>query len=90
VSAIVVTNPFGHTILNGPMNWGADASLFKVFLIKESISLPFYVDAFNAFNNQGLANPNPTTGETCVQAGTSLCSSSNTPRQLQISAWLNF
>ncbi len=35
-STIDVTNPFGHTVLNGPMNWSADASLFKVFPIKES------------------------------------------------------
>jgi hypothetical protein len=88
--AIDVTNPYGHTVLNGPWNWGADASLFKVFPIKESLNLRINVDAFNVFNNQGLANPSGTTGETCVQAGTSLCSSHNTPRQLQISARLTF
>jgi hypothetical protein len=89
-SAIDVTNPFAHTVLNGPLNWGVDASLFKVFPIKESMSLRVNLDAFNAFNNQGLANPSATTGETCVQAGTSICSSHNTPRQLQISARLTF
>ena len=89
-SAIDVTNPFGHTILNGPLNWGVDASLFKVFSIKESMNLRINVDAFNAFNNQGLANPSATTGETCVQAGTSVCSSHNTPRQIQITARFDF
>jgi len=89
-SAIDVTNPFAHTILNGPLNWGVDASLFKVFPIKESMNLRINVDAFNAFNNQGLANPSATTGETCVQAGTSICSSHNTPRQIQITARFDF
>jgi hypothetical protein len=89
-STIDVTNPYGHTILNGPMNWGVDASLFKVFPITERMNLRINVDAFNAFNNQGLANPSGTTGETCVQAGTSACSSFNTPRQLQISARFTF
>jgi hypothetical protein len=89
-STIDVTNPYAHTILNGPLNWGVDASLFKVFPIKESMNLRINVDAFNAFNNQGLANPSSTTGETCVQAGTTQCSSYNTPRQLQISARFTF
>ena len=89
-STIDVTNPFAHTILSGPLNWGVDASLFKVFPIKDNMNLRINVDAFNAFNNQGLANPSSTTGETCVQAGTTLCSSYNTPRQLQISARLTF
>lgn len=89
-SAINVINPFAHTVLNGPMNWGADASLFKVFPITERVNLRVNVDAFNVFNNQGLGNPSATTGETCVQAGTSACSSHNTPRQLQFTARLNF
>jgi len=89
-STIDVTNPYGHTILNGPMNWGVDSSLFKVFPITERMNLRINVDAFNTFNNQGLANPSSTTGETCVSAGTSACSSYNTPRQLQISARFNF
>jgi hypothetical protein len=89
-STIDVTNPFAHTILNGPLNWGVDASLFKVFPIKESMDLRINMDAFNVFNNQGLSNPSATTGETCVQAGTSVCSSHNTPRQLQISARFSF
>ena len=89
-STIDVTNPYGHTILNGPMNWGVDSSLFKVFPITERMYLRINLDAFNTFNNQGLANPSSTTGETCVQPGTSACSSFNTPRQLQISARFTF
>jgi hypothetical protein len=72
------------------MNWGVDSSLFKVFPITERMYLRINLDAFNTFNNQGLANPSSTTGETCVQPGTSACSSFNTPRQLQISARFTF
>jgi Carboxypeptidase regulatory-like domain len=88
--AIDVTNPFARTVMAGPMNWGADASLFKVFPITERMNLRVNVDAFNVFNNQGLGNPSGTTGETCVQAGTSGCSSHNTPRQLQFTVRLDF
>jgi hypothetical protein len=88
--AIDVTNPYGHTVLNGPMNWSADASLFKVFPIKESLNLRFNVDAFNIFNNQGLPNPSATTGEICTTPGGLGCNSQNSPRQLQFSARLNF
>jgi hypothetical protein len=94
--AIDVTNPYSHTILDGPMNWTVNASLFKVFPIHESMSLRFNVDAFNLFNNQGLGssssnpNPNSTDGTFCYSAGGVGCSSLNTPRQLQLTARLSF
>ncbi|MGH9605891.1 MAG: carboxypeptidase regulatory-like domain-containing protein [Terracidiphilus sp.] len=86
---INVASPFGHTVLNGPMNWGVNASLFKVFPIKENLNVRFNVDAFNLFNNQGLANPSGTTGETCYQAGET-CGSENSPRQIQLSLRIDF
>jgi len=89
-SAIAVSNPFGHTILNGPMNFTASLSLFKVFPLTERVQLRFNVDAFNAFNNQGLNNPNTTDGTVCVTPGGLGCSSHNTPRQLQLTARLTF
>ena len=88
--AIDVTNPYGHTVLRGPMNWSADASLFKVFPLTEAVFLRLNVDAFNVFNNQGLPNPSATDGTTCVTPGGLGCSSSNTPRQLQFSARITF
>ena len=88
--AIDVTNPYGHTVMNGPMNWSADVSLFKVFPITESLLLRVNVDAFNVFNNQGLPNPNTTDGTVCVTPGGLGCSSYNTPRQLQLTARLTF
>jgi len=59
-------------------------SLYKVFPIKDSVSLRVNVDAFNAFNIQGSVNPNTTDGTE------TLTSSYWTPRQIQISARLRF
>lgn len=82
-------NPYSHTILNGPMNWTADASLFKVFPITESVNLRFNVDAFNVFNVQGYNNPNTTDGTEAIE-GNGVSSSYNTPRQLQFTMRLTF
>ena len=49
-----------HTFLNGPMAWNADAAIFKVFPIKESLNLRINMDVFNVFNYQGFNTPNVT------------------------------
>lgn len=82
-------NPYSHTVLNGPMNWTADASLFKVFPITEQVNLRFNIDAFNVFNVQGYQNPNTTDGVEQV-GGNGVSSSYNTPRQLQFSMRLTY
>jgi hypothetical protein len=51
------TNTLSKTYLDGPINWNADLSLFKVFPITERVKLRFNMDAFNAFNVQGYNNP---------------------------------
>ncbi len=84
------TNPFSHTILNGPYNYNIDLSAFKVFAITEGISLRFNVDAFNAFNIQGYNNPNGTTGEVLYASGGIGAESYWTPRQIQLTARLTF
>ena len=84
------SNPYGHTVINGPLNWDADLSLFKVFPITERMVLRVNVDAFNAFNIQGLPNPNGSDGTVCYTPGGLGCSSQNTPRQLQFTARLTF
>jgi hypothetical protein len=78
------SNPFSQTILNGPINWTIDLSLFKVFPITEKTDLRFNIDAFNALNMQGYLNPNATDGTE------SLLSSANTPRQVQFTLRLTF
>jgi hypothetical protein len=76
-------NPFSHTFLHGPWDWSSDISLFKVFPITEKTYLRVNVDAFNAFNVQGLTNPG-SNGIMHFQ------SSYNTPRQIQLTARLTF
>ena len=88
--AIDVTNPYGHTVINGPFNWDADASLFKVFPITERVMLRLNVDAFNVCNHQGLPTPSATDGTVCTTPGGLGCSSANTARQLQLTARLTF
>jgi len=77
-------NPFSKTVLLGPYNYNADMSLYKVFQIKEQVSLRINVDAFNAFNIQGSVNPSSTDGTE------SLLTSYWTPRQIQLTARLTF
>ena len=84
-------NPYSKTVLNGPFNWTADASLFKVLPITERVNLRFNMDAFNVFNEQGLGNPNATDGTTpCTASGGVGCSSYNTARQIQFTMRLSF
>jgi hypothetical protein len=83
-------NPYSHTVLNGPMNWSADASLFKVFPITERTNLRFNLDAFNVFNDQGFTNPNTTDGIEQVTPGGVGASSYNGPRELQFTLRLTF
>ena len=84
------SNPYSHTVINGPMNYSVDLSIFKVFPITKSTYLRINVDAFNAFNIQGYNNPNATDGTESVQPGVGQASSYNTPRQIQITARLTF
>lgn len=89
-SNISGANPYSKTTLNGPFNWTADASLFKVFPITERTNLRFNMDAFNLFNVQGEGNPNATDGTQCVAAGGVGCSSYNAARQIQFTLRLSF
>jgi hypothetical protein len=84
------SNPFSHTILNGPFNYNVDLSLYKNFPIKEQMLLQVKLDAFNAFNIQGYNNPNTTTGEILYSPGGIGASSYWTPRQIQLTARFRF
>jgi hypothetical protein len=88
-SANNVGNPYYRTVLNGPYNWTADASLFKVFSITERFNLRFNMDAFNVFNVQGYNNPNTTDGTEAVQPN-GVSNSYNSPRQIQLTLRLTF
>ncbi|MDR3793718.1 MAG: carboxypeptidase-like regulatory domain-containing protein [Terracidiphilus sp.] len=82
-------HPNNKTVLNGPMNYNVDLSVFKVFPIHDQLALRFNVDAFNALNIQGYNNPDTTTGEIKYQPN-GLSSSYWTPRQIQLTLRLQF
>jgi hypothetical protein len=84
------SNAYSHTVLSGPMNYNVNLSLFKVFPITHGTFLRVNVDAFNAFNVQGLQNPSGSTGLLTYQAGAVGANSYNSPRQIQITARLTF
>jgi hypothetical protein len=77
-------NPFSMTMLEGPINYATDLSLYKIFSLSERWKLRINVDAFNAFNIQGYVNPDATTGIQQLQT------SYWTPRQIQLTARLSF
>jgi hypothetical protein len=73
------------------VNFNYDLSLFKVFPITERTNLRVNLDAFNAFNQQGLPNPGGTNGELGIQPGVAGGGSSYwSPRQLQLTMRLTF
>lgn len=78
------SNPWAHQVLNGPINYTIDLSLFKVIPITKRVALRFNFDVFNALNMQGFNNPSSVSG---VQLMTS---SANTPRQVQMTMRLQF
>lgn len=82
------TTPWRHTLLQGPKNFVADASVFKVFPITEQMRLRFNMDAFNVFNVQGLNNPSGSDGT--LSFAPQYSSSHNTPRQIQLTLRLEF
>jgi len=77
-------HPYGFTTLQGPYNWQTDMSLYKVFELTERFKLRFNMDAFNAFNMQGLTNPGAGDGINTMQT------SYWTPRQIQLTLRLSF
>ena len=82
------TTPWRHTLLQGPKNFVADLSVFKVFPITESTRLRFNFDSFNVFNVQGLNNPSGSDGTLGFVPQYS--SSHNSPRQIQLTLRVEF
>jgi hypothetical protein len=78
------SNPYSHTVLNGPLNYAADLSVFNVFPITEKTNLRFNADAFNAFKHQGWLNPSTSDGTE------QLTSSYNSGRVIQLTLRLSF
>jgi hypothetical protein len=79
-----VLNPFQNQWKPGVLQWGQDASLFKVIPLREGTTLRFNADFFNVFNHPG--NPNDIVGTGILNTR----SSGNSPRTLQLSLRLTF
>ena len=79
-----VLNPNYHAFYPNPFNFTTDASLFKVFPIKEGVGLKINGDFFNVFNQQGTTGVNGSTGIITTT------SSANTARIVQVSARLTW
>lgn len=87
------TNPFSKTVLNGPFNYIAAASLFKVFPIREGMNLRFNWDVFNVLNDQGYLNPSGTDGTESLQSAYWALSPNGGgtgPRVMQFTLRLNY
>jgi hypothetical protein len=78
------SNYTGKIFLNGPINWVADASIFKVFPIHERMFLRLNLDAFNVFNMPGENNPD------VLQGIEKYLNSHSASRQLQVTARFTF
>ena len=78
------TNPYNAMVLQGPKNFQSDVSIYKEFALGERYKLRFNIDAFNAFNIQGLTNPSANDGIQQLQ------SSYWTPRQIQFTGRFTF
>jgi len=77
-------NRYSKTFIQGPTNWNADMSLYKVFPITGRYNLRFNMDVFNFLNHQGWNNPNSTDGtEAYWPGGASGATSHNAGRQMQ-------
>jgi hypothetical protein len=76
-------NPFQNQFFPGPWTFNLNASMFKVFPIRESVNLRFNIDFFQVLNNPGLTQP---TSDGVL----SLQSSNNSPRTLQLTLRLTW
>jgi hypothetical protein len=79
-----VLNPFQNQWKPGILQWGQDASLFKVVPINERANLRINADFFNVFNHPGNANNITADGMLSTR------SSGNSPRTLQLSLRVTF
>ena len=61
------TNPYQYDGITGPIMWNVDATVSKVFPIRERYKLEFRLEAYNVTNSLMWANPNLTVGKLSVR-----------------------
>jgi hypothetical protein len=77
-------NPWRNQYLPSVLQWGLDASVFKMVAISESVNLRLNADFFNVLNHPG--NPNSVGADGFLNTR----SSGQSPRTLQLSLRLNW
>ena len=90
-SFAVPTGPYGNEqqrSLTGPGNINTDLALFKDFTIVGNVRLRFRAEAFNAFGNVNLNNPNGNL--TVLNTGVSQITGAGAPRIWQFATKLRF
>lgn len=85
----------GLNIYSGPGLFTLDASAFRSFQIRNSMTLQFRMDAFNVLNHPVFSNPNTSLtsssfGEVTGTVGTGVNGTAGTPRALQFAGILRF
>lgn len=83
----------GRNVLRGPSQSNVDLSVLKSFRLRESKSLDFCVDFFNAINqisDIGAANLDPATGVIVDPGNFGRILGASSPRIIQFSLKFNF
>jgi len=78
----------GRGILRGPAQYNTDFSIFKVFHLKETLSLELRGEVFNLFNTPEFAPPDATVDISGLSG--SINSTVHSSRQLQLAARFRF
>ena len=86
--AIGTLGNVSRNLLHGPDLWNLDASIHRIFPIKEGVSLKLDAEAFNAFNHMVLGNPAATV--TSPSTFGQINSAANSARIVQFAAKIQF
>jgi hypothetical protein len=83
------TNPYQYDGATGPIMWNVDATVSKIFPIKERYRLEFRMEAYNLTNSLMWANPNMTVGNALFGRSTAQAQG-NRGREMQYTLRLQF
>lgn len=86
--AIGTLGNVSRNLLHGPDLWNLDASVHRIFPIREGVSLKLDAEAFNAFNHMVLGNPAATV--TSPTTFGQINSAANSARIVQFAAKIQF
>jgi hypothetical protein len=82
-----VLGNMGQNVFSGPGLFSLDSSLFRTFVIHESVNFQFRMDAFNTLNHPTFSNPDTTLTDASFGQVTA---TSGAARTLQFAGIINF